>query len=322
MSIGEVPGTAIGARPGRGGEPALARPRRAGASGLGRIPRWGFLIPALAIYGAVIVYPMLRGVGYAFTDWNGLDPDYRFVGTANFERLLKDRQVISALTMTFVFAIALAILQNLVGLALAVALNTRLVLRQPLRLLFFMPVILTPLIVSFLWKYIFSTQGPLNIVLGHLGLGDYQLNWLGDPVPAAVSVVVVTWWQSVGLAMVIYLAGLQSIASELREAARIDGANPWREFRYVVLPMLAPALTVTVVNSLVTSLKFFDQIYVLTAGGPGYATETMSTLIYKTAFQFTEMGYGSAISVVFTFVVGAVVLLALNVLRNREIDNG
>jgi raffinose/stachyose/melibiose transport system permease protein len=122
--------------------------------------------------------------------------------------------------------------------------------------------------------------------------------------------------------MVIYLAGLQAIPSELVEAARIDGANGRQAFRHVVFPMLAPALTVTVVNSLVTGLKFFDQIYVLTAGGPGYATETMSTLIYKTAFQFSEMGYGSAISVVFSFVVGGVVLLALNTLRNREIDNG
>jgi raffinose/stachyose/melibiose transport system permease protein len=285
-------------------------------------PSFWFLAPALAIYTLVIVYPMLAGVGYAFTDWNGLDPNYRFVGLDNFRKLSGDAQVRSALVMTFVFAIALAILQNVAGLGLALALNSRLRLRHPLRLLFFMPVILTPLIVSFLWKYIFSTRGPLNVVLTATGLGDLQQNWLGEPVPAAFSVIVVAWWQSTGLAMVIYIAGLQSIPAELNEAARIDGASPWQGFRHVTLPMLAPAITVTVVNSLIISLKFFDQIYVLTGGGPGYATETMSTLIYKTAFQYAELGYGSAISVVFTFAVAAVVLVALDILRRREIDNG
>jgi len=283
---------------------------------------WWFLMPALLIYAAVIVYPMLAGIGYSFTNWNGLDPDYRFVGLANFRRLAGDPQVLSALKMTFVFAGVLAVLQNAAGLALALALNTQLRSRHPLRLLFFMPVILTPLIVSFLWKYIFATQGPLNQVLDMIGLSAYQQNWLGEPIPAAVSILIVAWWQSVGLAMVIYLAGLQSIPGELLEAARIDGASRWQSFRHVILPMLAPALTVTVVNSLITSLKLFDQIYVLTSGGPGYATETMSTLIYKTAFQFSETGYGSAISVVFAFVVGAVSLTVLHVLRKREIDNG
>lgn len=296
--------------------------RDGAAPGPVRPPSAWFLAPALAIYVLVIVYPMVAGVGYAFTNWNGLDPNYRFVGLANFRKLAGDAQVRSALTMTFAFAAALAVLQNLAGLGLAVALNTRMRLRHPLRLLFFMPVILTPLIVSFLWKYILSTRGPLNVVLAAVGLGDLQQNWLGEPAPAAFSVIAVAWWQSTGLAMVIYLAGLQSIPAELGEAARIDGATAWQGFRHVTLPMLAPAITVTVVNSLITSLKFFDQIYVLTGGGPGYATETMSTLIYKTAFQYAELGYGSAISVVFTFAVATVVLLALNVLRKREIDHG
>jgi raffinose/stachyose/melibiose transport system permease protein len=303
-----------------GGRPAQSRaPRRRRAV---RRVAWWFLAPALAIYVLVIVYPMLAGIWYAFTDWNGLDPDYRFVGLANFRRLAGDPQAVSSLKMTFVFAIAIALLQNLFGLALALALNERLRLRDPLRLLFFMPVVLTPLIISFLWKYIFSTQGPLNTVLAMAGLGAWQLSWLGDPMPAVASIVIATLWQSVGLAMVIYLAGLQSIPAELTEAARLDGAGPWQVLRFVTLPMLAPAMTVTIVNSLITSLKLFDQIYVLTGGGPGYATETMSTLIYKTAFTFAETGYGSAISVVFTFAVAAVVLAALHVLRRREFEHG
>lgn len=298
---------------------APGRPRR--RSAVRQTALW-FLAPAILIYVLVIVYPMVAGIWYAFTNWNGLDPDYKFVGLANFRRLFGDPQATSALKMTFTFAVGLALLQNIVGLVLALALNTRLRLRDPLRVLFFMPVVLTPLIISFLWKYIFATQGPLNMVLGAAGLTDLQQSWLGEPIPAVISILIAASWQSVGLAMVIYLAGLQSIPIELVEAARIDGGSYWQVFRFVTLPMLAPALTVTIVNSLITSMKFFDQIYVLTGGGPGYATETLSTLIYKTAFVFAETGYGSAISVVFTFVVGAIVLIALHALRNREVDHG
>lgn len=293
-------------------------PRR---SAVRQISGW-FLLPALAIYLLVIVYPMVSGIGYAFTNWNGLDPDFKFVGLANFRRLFGDPQALSALKMTFVFAIGLALLQNVFGLALALALDTRLRSRDPLRVLFFMPVVLTPLLISFLWKYIFSTNGPLNMVLGAVGLASLQQGWLGQPATAVFSVLVAASWQSVGLAMVIYLAGLQSIPADLAEAARIDGASRWQVLTLVTLPMLAPAITITVVNSLITSMKFFDQIYVLTGGGPGYATETLSTLIYKTAFAFAETGYGSAISVVFTFVVAAVVLTTLHLLRQREIEHG
>jgi raffinose/stachyose/melibiose transport system permease protein len=295
---------------------AAGRPRQ---RSLRRVSVW-FLLPALAVYSFVLLYPMASGLRFAFTDWDGLNPNYAFVGLDNFTRLAGDPQVRSALKMTFVFAIAVASLQNVAGLALAIALNRQLRTRQLLRLLFFLPVVLTPLIVAVLWKYLYSTGGPVNLVIA--ALGGEALNWLGNPTLAAISIIVVTWWQSVGLSMVIYLAGLQSIPEELHEAARMDGATSWQNFRFVTLPMLAPAITVTVVYSIITSLKFFDQIWVMTAGGPGYATETLSTLIYKTAFRFFEMGYGSAISVVFTFVVGVIVLLSLNILRAREIDNG
>ena len=286
-----------------------------------RVP-WWFLAPALLVYVLVIAYPMLSGVGYAFTNWNGLDPNFKWVGLSNFKRLLSDPQAVSAVKMTFFFALCLAILQNSLGLLLALALNTRLKSRGLLRLFFFMPVVLTPLIISYLWKYILSTLGPLNQILELIGLAQWQQGWLGSPGTAMFSVLLAATWQSLGLSMVIYLAGLQSIPAELTEACRLDGANRWQVFRFITFPMLAPALTVTVINSLITSLKLFDQIYVLTGGGPGYATETLSTLIYKTAFTFAETGYGSAISVVFSALVSLVVLSTLQLLRKRELEYG
>jgi raffinose/stachyose/melibiose transport system permease protein len=189
--------------------------------------------------------------------------------------------------------------------------------------LFFMPVVLTPLIISFLWKYIFSTHGPLNMLLAVAGLDGLQQSWLGEPMPAMVSILVAASWQSAGLAMVIYLAGLQGIPAEMMEAARIDGANRWQVFRFITLPMLAPALTVTIVNSLITSLKLFDQIYVLTGGGPRVCDRDdvdphLQDRLHVRRNRITGRPY----SVVFTFVVGAVVLTMLHVLRKREIDHG
>jgi raffinose/stachyose/melibiose transport system permease protein len=181
--------------------------------------------------------------------------------------------------------------------------------------------VLTPVVVSFVWQYLLSSHGPVNMLLVAIGLGGWQPDWLGNPNLAVCSVIALTLWQSVGVAMVILLAGLQGVPLELVEAAQIDGANPWQRFRHIVLPLLAPAITITVVLALIHGLKFFDQVFVLTGGGPGYATETLSTIIYKTSFQFTESGYGSCIALVFPILVGGLVLATTHALRRRELDD-
>jgi raffinose/stachyose/melibiose transport system permease protein len=280
-----------------------------------------FMIPALTAYIVVIVYPMLRGAVYAFTNWNGLKPDYKYVGWANFIRLATDSQVRSAISTTLTMAVALVVLQTTIGLGLALALDQRLHSKNLLRTLFFMPVVLTPVVVSFVWQYLLSPQGPVNLILAAIGLGAFQQDWLGNPNLAVCSVIALTLWQSVGIAMVILLAGLQGVPRELVEAAQIDGASPWQRFRHIVLPLLAPAITITVVLALIHGLKFFDQVYVLTGGGPGYATETLSTIIYKTSFQFAESGYGSAIALVFSILVGLLVVATTHVLRQREMGD-
>ncbi|MEX0697206.1 MAG: sugar ABC transporter permease [Dongiaceae bacterium] len=283
---------------------------------------WWFVAPALALFGLVIVWPMVLGVGFAFTDWNGLDRTWRLVGVANFRRIVGDRQVVSAIGTTLILAGSLVVAKMVIGLALALALNTAIKTRNILRLIVFMPVVLTPVITSYVWKYIFSTEGAINRIADTLGIGFLHQGWLGSPRLALLCVIIVTAWQSVGLAMVIFLAGLQAVPQELVEAATIDGASRWQRLRLVVLPLLAPAITVNVVLALVQGLKFFDQIYVLTAGGPGYATETLSTIIYKTSFYYGEFGYGSAIALVFAVMVAVLVFSATHALRRREIAHG
>jgi len=278
------------------------------------------ILPALAIYLVVIFVPILRGIDYAFTDWDGLNRSANYIGLANFQRMFGDIQVRSAIGTTLIIAIALVVIKVTFGLLLALIVDGNLKSRNYLRIAFFMPVVLTPIIVSYMWKYIFSNQGPLNTLLNLFGIES--MRWLGDPTLALISVVVVTSWQSVGLSMVIFIAGLQAVPPELNEAARIDGANAWQRIRHVTLPMLAPATTVCVVIALIQGLRFFDQIYALTRGGPGYATETLSTMIYRISFQFGEFSYGAAVALVFSLIVACIVIPVMHVLRKREIVHG
>jgi raffinose/stachyose/melibiose transport system permease protein len=281
---------------------------------------WFFILPALAIYLAVIFIPIVSGIGYAFTDWDGLRRTANSVGLANFERMFNDIQVRSAVVTTLIIAGALVIAKVALGLALALVVDSDLKSRYYLRLAFFMPVVMTPVIVSYVWKYIFSNDGAFNRLLGLVGIEGLQ--WLGDPQLALWSVIVVTSWQSVGLSMVIFIAGLQSVPAEMHEAAHIDGATWWQRFRFVTFPMLAPATTICVVIALIHGLRFFDQIYALTRGGPGYATETLSTMIYRISFQFGEFSYGSAVALVFSLFVAMIVLPAMYWLRKREVVHG
>lgn len=279
-----------------------------------------FIIPAVAIYVAVILAPILMGAGYAFTDWDGLRQIVNYNGLANFRRMIGDQQVRSAISTTLIIAFSLVVVKVALGLVLALVVNSNVKSRNWLRLVFFMPVVLTPIIVSYMWKYIFSNNGTLNTLLKMVGLEP--MRWLGDPTLALISVIIVTSWQSVGLSMVIFLAGLQAVPPELDEAATIDGANPLQRIWHVTLPLLAPAMTVCVVIALIQGLRFFDQIYALTRGGPGYATETLSTMIYRISFQFGEFSYGAAVAMVFSLIVGVIVLPVMQVLRRREIAHG
>jgi len=287
------------------------RRRRPGVS-------WWFVAPGLVAYAAVVLIPSLGGAAFAFTDWNGLAPDLSFVGWANFQRAWTDTQVRSALGVTAIFAVAITVFQNALGLALAMLLNTSIRSRNWLRMLMFAPVVVTPVIVAYLWKYLLSTDGAVNRLASFLGLTEGSINWLGDPIMAMVSVVVVTVWQTVGVAMVIYLAGLQNIPQELYEAADMDGASASTKFRLITFPLLAPAVTINVVLSTVNGLKLFDQVFVLTNGGPGYATETLSTLVYKTSFIVGEFGYATAIASAMTVFVAAVSMGLMAWLKRRE----
>lgn len=282
-------------------------------------PPWLFVAPALLCYGAIVLYPSVSGVLYAFTDWSGLG-DWSFVGLRNFDTLLHDDRALGSLRNTLLLTVAIVVVQNGVGLLLALGVHARVKSRMLLRAVFFAPVVVSPVMVAFLWKYVYNPapDAGLNGLLGAVGLGSLRQDWLGDPSLALWSVAAMVVWQYAGYSMVIFLAGLEGISKDVREAATIDGAGPVKRFRYVTWPLLAPATTINVMLSTIGGLKLFDQVFAATGGGPGYATETLSTVLYKEAFVFGRYGYSTAVALVLALFVAAVSLVQIRYLRARE----
>lgn len=279
---------------------------------------WWFILPAAALYIFVVVVPSIRGGAFAFTDWDGISLDAEFVGFAQFARIFNDPYGIIAVRNTIVIAISVMVIQNLLGLLIALGVNSHIKSKTVLRVLFFAPVVITSIAVSFLWQNLFAPAGGINTMLSAIGLGDFTQSWLGDPTVAIVSIIIVVVWQNVGYSMVIFLAGLQGVPEEVLEAASIDGAGPIRRFWSVVRPMLAPAITINLMLSLIGGLKLFDQVFILTKGGPGGATNTISTLIYQNAFLLQKFGYGSALAVLLTIFVAIAAFVQYRMLSRQE----
>lgn len=270
---------------------------------------WWYLIPALALYTFVVLVPSVRGFIEAFTDWDGLSEGRNFIGFDNFVQITQDPVALQTIGQTITIAIALTILQNGIGLLLALGIKTRIKSQRILRLVFFAPAVVTPILTAYLWKYILSPGGALDLGLEATGLGFLQQDWLGDRDLALWCVIGVLVWQFSGYSMLIFLAGLEGIPEETLEAAAVDGAGTFKRFFYITLPMLAPAIIVNTMLTLVGGLKQFDVVWVLTNGGPANSTQTLSTLIYKNAFQFSEYGYSIALAVVLTAIAVPISLL-------------
>jgi raffinose/stachyose/melibiose transport system permease protein len=299
----------------RTGRARVRRTRR------GREPAIWFALPAIVIYLVIVVYPSLAGAAYAFTDWSGIGGGANWVGLENFRQLFSDDQSVGALRNTVLLTVFIVIVQNAVGLALALGVHARIKSKYALRAIFFAPVVLSQVVIAFLWKYLLNPNpdSGINGLLGFVGLDSLQRDWLGSPSLALWAVGFTVVWQYAGYSMVIFLAGLQGVPRELEEAAAIDGAGRWMRFRKVVFPLLAPAVTINLMLSTIGGLKLFDQVFAITQGGPGYSTETLSTLIYKQAFVFGEFGYSTAVALVLTLLVAALALLQLRYLQSREV---
>ncbi len=280
-----------------------------------------FLLPALLIFTAFVIYPILGSLYYSLTDWDGLSPSLHFVGLANFQKLLSDPSVFIDVRNTLVFAAGVMVLQNGIALLLAVILDGFLRRLTFLRVLFLIPAMFSALAIGYTWSYIYSPVfGFLNTFLSKIGLAAWQQDWLGNPHLTLASLIFTNSWEFMGLSMVIFLAGLQAVPAELYEAANIDGTTGWQRFWYITFPLIAPSVTINVVLTMIGSMKTFDLIFVMTNGGPGNASETLALRIYNEAFNLNHFGYATAVGIVMSLFILGLSVLNLRLLRKREVE--
>lgn len=290
-----------------------------------------FLLPALAHYTIFTAYPIINGLRVGFYEWDGLSPVMTFVGFSNIRKVLMDELVWTSLGNNALISAAMVIVSIPLAIALALALGGVAKRLQTLVItILFVPTLLSLVVVAIIFRFFFEPNfGKVNSALRSIGLDRLALNWLGsmDPIlgigsVALFTVIAVMLWHSYGMRMVLYHAALKTMPPDLYDAARIDGANGWQEFRFITWPLLWPLTSMLIVLTVIGSMQVFDIIFVMTGGGPIHATETMGTYIYKQAFQVLEeyqnFGYSVSISFVLFIIIASLTLINLKVLRGRR----
>jgi ABC-type sugar transport system permease subunit len=255
----------------------------------------------------------------SFTDRNPLRRESSFVGLKNYLELAHDQRLLRSLVFTLVVTVFVAVVSNVLGLAIAMLLNRRRANYRVMRTLMFIPQVLSGVIVAFIWRSILTQKGLLNVTLQNLGITDTAISWIGTPQLATLSICVVVSWATIAFTTVVYTASLQSVPLELYEAARIDGAGAVARFRYVTLPMIAPGMTISVTLSLITTLKLFDIIAVLTGGGPANSTKSVAFYVIDVAFTGNRFGYASAIAMLLLVLTALISYGTSSLLRRREV---
>lgn len=275
------------------------------------------VLPGFLIFTVGLIIPMFMAVRYSLTSWDGMSAVKPFVGFQNYISLMKDSDFRSAWWFTIKFTIGNTIIQNVLALLFAVALDSGIKAQKIYRTAFFVPCLISSLIVGFIWLKMYSNVLPaINEMLGT------SINFLlfGSGQTVLSGLLIANNWQWVGYWMLIYLAGLQSIPSDLYEAAKVDGAGALSRFRNITIPMLAPAITICVVGITTGSLKVYDLLVASTKGGPGRASTSIIYQTYATAINGRQYGYGSAMSVTLVLVLLLVALIQVKGLKKKEVQ--
>lgn len=265
------------------------------------IPYILMVLPALVLFITFFIVPLIFTGKYSFYNWTNYSPDSSLVGMKNYQAILGDGTIFVGIKNSMVYALATVILQSFIALPVAVLLNKKLRGKNVFRAVFFCPAVLSTLVVGYLWKYLLSASdyGFVNQVLS--GIGLEKMNFLGDAKIALAMIILTQVWQWFGWSMVIYLGNLQSISDDLYEAASIDGAGALKQFWHIIIPGLAPAIKINLINGTIAGLKVFDIIISMTGGGPAHKTETILTLMFS-RFSEGNYGYASAFGIIFLIV--------------------
>ena len=279
-----------------------------------------FTAPALIFYAIFLLIPTISGMYYSFTDWNGLNPNYNFIGLGNFvESLKEDPDFLNSLWFTLKYVLVMIVLQNALALVLAVLIESRTRSKGFFRTIFFMPNMISTIISAFMWTFVFFSVLPQ--IAEKTAIAFLGQSWLGDPKVSFFSIIIVSLWNGVGYMMIIYLAALQGVPQSLKEAAIIDGANAFQTLRSVTLPMITHAITICFFLTLNGAFKVYEVVYGLTGGGPGRSTQVITMNIYEEAFSNNfRYGYASAKSVILFAIVLIFTLIQLRVMKKREVE--
>ena len=278
-----------------------------------------FIVPAFIIYTVLMIIPIIGAFGLSFTDWNGISADYDFVGIQNYLSMLSDARLGNAVAVTLKITVTVVLVVNILGLFIAILLSQAGKLTNIFRSVFFLPYVLSTVAISFIWLAILSYTGVLNSLLEIIGLGDLINDYIGNAPNAIKSICIIEIWRTLGFHMVLYLASIQTVPRDLYEACIVDGGNKWQQFRYVTLPMIVPGITISVIMSIMTEMKQYDIVKVITNGGPGYSTETITYNIVTQAFGNNMLGYSSAIAVFLFVIIAAISVLQIQLSKKLEV---
>jgi raffinose/stachyose/melibiose transport system permease protein len=299
-------------------DPRILEARRRAKQRRHRVPGtfYWMAIPAFLLFFLLHTVPVLQGLFYSFTDYAGYG-DWNWVGLKNYENLFKDDRIRDSYLFTIKFALVATVLINVISLAIAVGLNAKIKFRTAFRGIFFMPYVMSILIVGYVFNFMFANSLPW---FGEkLGISWLSTNILANENLAWLGIVVVQTWMSMAFAIIIYLAGLQTIDPQLYEAAALDGASGWLQFRSITFPLLAAFFTINMVLTLKSMLMVFDLIFSLTNGGPGTSTESISFVIYRGGFEGGEFAYQMANAIILFILIVAFSIIQLRVLKKREV---
>ncbi len=267
-----------------------------------------FAGPALIVYIGFVLLPVGLAAYYSLYKWNGIQELTNFVGLANYKRALTDPVFLRSIGHNFFFVIASLVIQGPIAIGVALLLNRPMRGRAALRVLIFVPYVLSEVIAGVAWLLILQPDGPFDAMLRSVGLGGAVHLWLADPDVVLWTMLGVISWKYIGFAIILFLAGLQGIPAELTEAAQIDGASWWQTQRRITIPLLGPTIRIWAFLSIIGSLQLFDVVWIMTGGGPANATSTMATYMINFGFQRSQFGFGSAVAVIL-FVISFVIAL-------------
>ena len=280
-----------------------------------------FIAPAFTLFTVFLIIPTVSSLYYSLTSWDGINPNIKFIGLANYVEIFTSARFGNALKNTALLTVVISICENVLALALALLVDSVCRAKNLFRAIFYVPVILSGIVSGFIWKIMYSYNfGPINKVLEMIGLGAWKQDWLGNAKIAIWAVAVVMIWKNAGYYMIIYLAALQGVPQDVMEAASIDGATALQRFRHITIPLISGSFTICFTLSLINGLKVFDQIAVMTDGGPGFATETIVYLLYRSGFGEGRQGFGTAVGVVLLCIIMVLNTAQSAFLRKREVQ--